>query len=86
MKFYIAGYSGVPTDNMEYKKLGGAEDLFYLFPELRDVISRYRINNIDVRFSNGDRLRVYDIFKGRDRDSAGSIKNQTEQGFAAVYS
>ncbi len=63
MKFYIAGYSVFDPDDMDYKKLGGDKDLYTLFPELKEVISRYQIKNIDVRFSNGDRLRVYDIRK-----------------------
>lgn len=70
MKFYIAGYSGFDPDDMDYKKIGGDEDLFLLFPELKEVIHRYRIKNIDVRFSNGDRLRIYDIRKGGNRKPA----------------
>ena len=66
MKFYIAGYSGFDPDDMDYKKLGGDKDLYTLFPELKEVISRYQIKNIDVRFSNGDRLRVYDIRKANN--------------------
>ena len=68
MKFYIAGYNGFDPDDMDYKKLGGDQDLYVLFPELKEVISRYQIKNIDVRFSNGDRLRVYDICKGSNRN------------------
>ncbi|MGB5749593.1 MAG: hypothetical protein WBM69_21640 [Desulfobacterales bacterium] len=63
MKFYIARYSGCEPDDMDYKKLGGDEELYLLFPELKKVLNSYQIKNIDVRFSNGDRLRVYDIYK-----------------------
>ena len=72
MKFYIAGYSGFDPDDMDYKKLGGDKDLYTLFPELKEVISRYQIKNIDVRFSNGDRLRVYDIRKASSRNLEGT--------------
>ena len=72
MKFYIAGYSGYDPDDMDYKKLGGAKDLYSLFPELKEVINRYRVKNIDVRFSNGDRLRVYDIRKAHSRNLEGT--------------
>ena len=75
MKFYIAGYSGFDPDDMDYKKLGGDKDLYTLFPELKEVISRYQIKNIDVRFSNGDRLRVYDIRKASRRNLEGTADN-----------
>ena len=75
MKFYIAGYSGFDPDDMDYKKLGGDKDLYTLFPELKEVISRYQIKNIDVRFSNGDRLRVYDIRKASKRNLEDSADN-----------
>ena len=75
MKFYIAGYSGFEPDDMDYKKLGGDKDLYVLFPELKEVISRYQIKNIDVRFSNGDRLRVYDIRKASHRNLENTSDN-----------
>ena len=40
MKFYIAGYSGLQPDDMDYKKLGGVEELYGLFPELKKVLNR----------------------------------------------
>ncbi len=75
MKFYIAGYSGFDPDGMNYKKLGGDKDLYILFPELKEFISRYQIKNIDVRFFNGDRLRVYDIRKASSRNHEGTADN-----------
>jgi hypothetical protein len=68
MKFYNAGYSGFDPGDMDYKKMGGDKDLYILFPELKEVISRYQIKNIDLRFSNGYRLRVYDICKASSRN------------------
>ena len=85
MKFYIAGYSGVHTDSMDYKKLGDDKDLFLLFPELKEVISRYRINNIDVRFSNGDRLRIYDILKSGRDNSEPTAGGYHGHSFTAAY-
>ena len=79
MKFYIAGYSGFDPDDMDYKKLGGDKDLYVLFPELKEVISRYQIKNIDVRFSNGDRLRVYDIRKANNRHLGDPADNYCSQ-------
>ena len=84
MKFYIAGYSGLDPDDMDYKKLGGDKDLYILFPELKDVISRYQIKNIDVRFSNGDRLRVYDIRKASSRNLEGPADNYYSHQSGAV--
>ena len=85
MKFYIAGYSGLQPDDMDYKKLGGVEELYGLFPELKKVLNRYTIKNIDVRFSNGDRLRVYDIYRGSNRHVGGTADNyNTPQSIAAV--
>ena len=75
MKFYIAGYSGIDSDEMDYKKLGGSSDLYRLFPELKEVIKSYPIKNIDVRFSNGDRLRIYDIFKEKGGFSSDKSAN-----------
>lgn len=63
MKFYIAGHSGITSDGMSYKELGGHEDLNSLFPELTKIINRYSFRTIDIRLINGDRLRIYDINK-----------------------
>ena len=85
MKFYIAGYSGLEPDDMDYKKLGGDEELYDLFPELKKVLNRYTIKNIDVRFSNGDRLRVYDICRGSSRGIGGTAGiYDSPQSIAAV--
>lgn len=84
MKFYIAGYSGFAPDDMDYKKFGGGDDLYLLFPELKEVISRYQVRNIDVRFSNGDRLRIYDIRKAGNRDFTDNADNYYSQAPCAA--
>ena len=63
MRFYIASHSGLDRDGMSYEKLGGDEDLNFLFPELRKIVNRYSFRTIDIRLINGDRLRIYDINK-----------------------
>jgi hypothetical protein len=78
MKFYIAGHSGIDTDQMNYKKNGGDEDLYLLFPELKEVINRYQIKSIDIKFSNFDRLRIYDICKN-SRNLAATTDNYHQQ-------
>ena len=75
MKFYISGHSGLDTDQMNYKKIGGDEDLYDLFPELKEVINRYQIKSIDIKFSNFDRLRIYDICKGNSRNLVDAADN-----------
>jgi len=86
MKFYIAGYSGLEPDDMDYKKLGGDEELYDLFPELKKVLNRYTIKNVDVRFSNGDRLRIYDICNGRLQSFGDTVDHyDAPQSFAAAY-
>ncbi len=65
MKFYIASHSGIATDGMSYKELGGHEDLNSLFPDLTQIINRYPFRTMDIRLTNGDRLRIYDINKIR---------------------
>jgi hypothetical protein len=65
MKFYIASHSGIATDGMSYKELGGHEDLNSLFPDLTPIINRYPFRTMDIRLTNGDRLRIYDINKNR---------------------
>lgn len=61
MKFYLASYNGLDSDEMNYKKHGREKDLYQLFPELRHVINSYPFKSMDVRLVNGDRLRIYDI-------------------------
>jgi hypothetical protein len=63
MKYYIASYSGSVADGMNYKEQGSGNDLYFHFPELREIINRYPLKAIDFRLTNGDRLRVYDIGK-----------------------
>jgi hypothetical protein len=85
MKFYIAGHSGFDTDDMNYKKLGGDEDLYLLYPELKEVINRYHIKSIDIKFSNFDRLRIYDICKGSSRNLVDTADNYHEQNSMAAW-
>lgn len=63
MKFYIASHSGIASDGMSYKEFGGHKDLSSLFPELTKILKRYSFRTIDIRLTNGDRLRIYDINK-----------------------
>ena len=65
MKFYIASYAGLESEEMIYKEQGSGNDLYLHFPELREIINRYSFKTIDFRLSNGDRLRVYDINKNK---------------------
>ena len=64
MKFYIAKWD-LDSNEMNYTKFGKNMDLYHKFPEFRDVINRHNLRSIDVRFVNGDRLRIYDIKEGR---------------------
>ena len=64
MKFYIASHSGIATDDMSYKEFGGQEGLNSLFPELAKAIHCHAsFGSVDIRLTNGDRLRIYDINK-----------------------
>lgn len=66
MKFYIASHSGIASDGMSYKEFGGHDDLNSLFPELaRAIHCHASFRSIDIRLTNGDRLRIYDINKTR---------------------
>ncbi len=65
MKFYIAKMCDLDTQEMNYTQFGKSGDLYIEFPEFREVIGRYNLRSIDVRFENGDRLRIYDIKEGR---------------------
>jgi hypothetical protein len=65
MKFYIAGYAGLGSEEMSYKEQGSGNDLYLHFPELREIINRYPFKSIDFRLTNGDRLRIYDINKNK---------------------
>ena len=65
MKFYIAKMYDLESNETNYTQFGKSMDLYYKFPEFRDVINRHNLRSIDVRFVNGDRLRIYDIIEGR---------------------
>jgi hypothetical protein len=65
MKFYIAKMCDLDTQEMNYTQFGKSGELYIEFPEFREVIDRYHLRSIDVRFVNGDRLRIYDIKEGR---------------------
>ena len=65
MKFYIAKMSDLDSNEMNYTQFGKSIDLYHKFPEFRDVINRHNLRSIDVRFVNGDRLRIFDIKEGR---------------------
>ncbi len=68
MKFYIASYAGLESEEMIYKKQGSGNDLYLHFPELRVIINRYPFKTIDFRLTNGDRLRIYNIDKSKNLD------------------
>ena len=65
MKFYIAKMCDLDSNETIYTQFGKSMDLYLKFPEFRDVINRHNLRSIDVRFVNGDRLRIYDIKEGR---------------------
>ena len=65
MKFYIAKMCDLDSNEMNYTQYGKSMDLYLKFPEFRDVINRHNLRSIDVRFVNGDRLRIFDIKAGR---------------------
>lgn len=61
MKFYIAKMCALESNETNYTQTGKSRDLELKFPEFREIINRYKLRSIDVRFDNGDRLRIYDI-------------------------
>ena len=65
MKFYIAKMCDLDSNETNYTQFGKSMDLYLKFPEFRDVINRHNLRSIDVRFVNGDRLRIFDIKEGR---------------------
>jgi hypothetical protein len=65
MKYYIAKMCDLNTQEMSYTQFGKSGELYIEFPEFREVIDRYNLRSIDVRFENGDRLRIYDIKESR---------------------
>ena len=68
MRFYKASYNGSVSEGMSYKEQGSGNDLYLHFPELREIIQRYPFKTIDLRLTNGDRFRIYDINKSRRLD------------------
>lgn len=82
MKFYIAKMCNLDTKEMNYTQFGKSMDLYIEFPEFREIIDRYNLRSIDVRFVNGDRLRIYDIKKGRPETLRG--KAAGDYGKAAL--
>ena len=70
MKYYMANYTGSVSEGMNYKQQGSGNDLYHLFPELKAIISRYPLKAIDIRLTNGDRLRIYDINKDKRQNTA----------------
>ena len=70
MKYYMANYTGSVSEGMNYKQQGSGNDLYLLFPELKAIISRYAFKAIDIRLTNGDRLRIYDINKNKRQNTA----------------
>ena len=82
MKFYIAKMSDLDSNEMNYTQFGKSMDLYHKFPEFRDVINRHNLRSIDVRFVNGDRLRIYDIKE--DRFETMNAKMANEYGNVAL--
>ena len=70
MKYYMANYTGSVAEGMNYMQQGSGNDLYLLFPELKAFISRYPLKAIDIRLTNGDRLRIFDIHKNKARNTA----------------
>ena len=69
MKYYMAKYSGSVSEEMNYKQQGSGNDLYLHFPELKAIIDRYPFKTIDFRFTNGDRIRIYDINRGNSQNN-----------------
>jgi len=79
MKYYMANYTGSVSEGMNYKQQGSGNDLFLLFPELKAIIVRYPLKAIDIRLTNGDRLRIYDINKNKSRKPSNTIEKYNPQ-------
>ena len=82
MNFYIAKMSDLDSNEMNYTQFGKSMDLYHIYPEFRDVINRHNLRSIDVRFVNGDRLRIYDIKE--DRFETMNAKMANEYGNVAL--
>jgi hypothetical protein len=83
MKFYIAKMYDLESNETNYTQFGKSMDLYYKFPEFRDVINRHNLRSIDVRFVNGDRLRIFDI-KGEGRPEIMNEKVVNDYGEVAL--
>jgi hypothetical protein len=79
MKYYMANYTGSVSEGMNYKQQGNGNDLYLLFPELKAIISRYPFKAIDIRLTNGDRLRIYDIKKNNNRKPSNTTEKYNPQ-------
>ena len=79
MKYYMANYTGSVSEGMNYKQQGSGNDLYLLFPELKAIISRYPFKAIDIRLTNGDRLRIYDINKNKSLNTSNTIEKYIPQ-------
>ena len=79
MKYYMANYTGSVSEGMNYKHQGNGNDLYLLFPELKAIISRYPFKAIDIRLTNGDRLRIYDINRNKHQKIAGTTEEYDPQ-------
>ena len=79
MKYYMANYTGSVSEGMNYKQQGNGNDLYLLFPELKAIISRYPFKAIDIRLTNGDRLRIYDINKNKSRNTSNTTEKYNPQ-------
>ena len=79
MKYYMANYTGSVSEGMNYKQQGSGNDLYLLFPELKAIINRYAFKAIDIRLTNGDRLRIYDINKNKSRNTSNATEKYNPQ-------
>jgi hypothetical protein len=79
MKYYMANYTGSVSEGMNYKQQGSGNELYLLFPELKAVISRYPFKAIDIRLTNGDRLRIYDINKNKRQNTSNTTQKYIPQ-------
>ena len=79
MKFYMANYNGSVSEGMNYKEQGAGNDLYLHFPELKAIINRYPFKAIDIRLTNGDRLRIYDINKNKNLNTSNTTDKYSPQ-------
>jgi hypothetical protein len=84
MKFYIAKMCDLDSNETIYTQFGKSMDLYLKFPEFRDVINRHNLRTIDVRFVNGDRLRIFDIKEEGSRPEIMNEKVVNDYGEVAL--